>query len=135
MEEFSIDKAKEVVNEGIAQAQELIQDPSKVGGLLQEVEQKIRDIPYVGENIADIPVMISMVKSYITKEYTAVSPKVVASVVSALLYLIKKKDIVPDNIPLLGHVDDIAVITVAMKLCEPEIAAYKEWKAAQPAAE
>ena len=133
MDEFSIDKAKEVVNEGIAQAQELIQDPSKVGGLLQQVEDKIRDIPYVGENLADIPVMISMVKSYITKEYTAVSPKVVASVISALLYLIKGKDIVPDNIPLLGHVDDIAVITVAMKLCEPEIAAYKEWKAAQTA--
>ena len=133
MDEFSIDKAKEVVNEGIAQAQELIQDPSKVGGLLQQVEDKIRDIPYVGENLADIPVMISMVKSYITKEYTEVSPKVVASVISALLYLIKGKDIVPDNIPLLGHVDDIAVITVAMKLCEPEIAAYKEWKAAQTA--
>lgn len=128
--EFNLDKAKEVLDSGMSQAQELINDPSKINELLESVQEKVKDIPYVGEDIANIPTMISMVKSYITKEYTEVSPKVVAALVSAFLYLIKGKDLIPDSIPLLGQVDDAAVIAVAMKLIAPEIEAYKQWKKA-----
>ena len=129
--EFNLDKAKEVLDSGMSQAQELINDPSKINELLESVQEKVKDIPYVGEDIANIPTMISMVKSYITKEYTEVSPKVIAALVSAFLYLIKGKDLIPDSIPLLGQVDDAAVIAVAMKLIAPEIEAYKQWKEAQ----
>ena len=129
--EFNLDKAKEVLDSGMSQAQELINDPSKINELLESVQEKVKDIPYVGEDIANIPTMISMVKSYITKEYTKVSPKVIAALVSAFLYLIKGKDLIPDSIPLLGQVDDAAVIAVAMKLIAPEIEAYKQWKEAQ----
>ena len=126
--EFNLDKAKEVLDSGMEQAQELLQDPSQINDLLKTAEEKIREIPHVGEDIANVPAMLSMVKSYITKEYTAVSPKVVAAVVSALVYLLKRKDLIPDSIPLIGKVDDIAVMIVAMKVIEPEINAYKAWK-------
>lgn len=126
--EFNLDKAKEVLDSGMNQAQELINDPSKINELLAQVEAKIKEIPVVGTDLANVPVMIAMVKGYITKEYTAVSPKVVASLVSALLYFIKGKDLIPDNIPILGKVDDLAVIAVAMKLIAPEIEAFKQWQ-------
>ncbi len=129
--EFNLDKAKEVLDSGMEQAQELLQDPSQINDLLKTAEEKIREIPHVGEDIANVPAMLSMVKSYITKEYTAVSPKVVAAVVSALVYLLKRKDLIPDTIPLIGKVDDIAVMIVAMKVIEPEINAYKAWKETQ----
>lgn len=126
--EFNLDKAKEVLDSGMEQAQELLQDPSQINDLLKTAEEKIMEIPHVGEDIANVPAMLSMVKSYITKEYTAVSPKVVAAVVSALVYLLKRKDLIPDSIPLIGKADDIAVMIVAMKVIEPEINAYKAWK-------
>ena len=126
--EFNLDKAKEVLDSGMEQAQELLQDPSQINDLLKTAEEKIREIPHVGEDIANVPAMLSMVKSYITKEYTAVSPKVVAAIVSALVYLLKRKDLIPDSIPLIGKADDIAVMIVAMKVIEPEINAYKAWK-------
>ena len=129
--EFNLDKAKEVLDSGMEQAQELLQDPSQINDLLKTAEEKIREIPHVGEDIANVPAMLSMVKSYITKEYTAVSPKVVAAIVSALVYLLKRKDLIPDSIPLIGKVDDIAVMIVAMKVIEPEINAYKAWKETQ----
>lgn len=129
--EFNLDKAKEVLDSGMSQAQELIKDPAKINELLDQVEQKIREIPVIGTDLANVPVMVSMVKGYITKEYTEVSPKVVAALVSALLYLIKGKDLIPDNIPLLGQVDDVAVIAVAMKLIAPEIEAFRQWQEAK----
>ena len=112
--EFNLDKAKEVLDAGMNQAQELIQDPSKINDVLDQVQEKIKDIPVVGTDLANIPTMISMVKSYVTKEYTEVSPKVVAALVSALLYVLKGRDLIPDAIPILGQVDDVAVIAVAM---------------------
>ena len=66
--EFNLDKAKEVLDAGMNQAQELIQDPSKINDVLDQVQEKIKDIPVVGTDLANIPTMISMVKSYVTKE-------------------------------------------------------------------
>ncbi len=125
---FNLDKAKEILDSGLNQAQELLKDTSKIDSLLQELEGKLADIPTVGTSLARVPLMIRMVKSYITKEYTNVSPKVIAALVSSFLYLVKKKDLIPDNIPLIGHLDDIGVIAVALKLCEKELGEYAEWK-------
>ena len=97
-------------------------------------EGKITEIN-VAETVKDIPVMINMIRDYITKEYTVVSPKVVASLVSAFLYLVSRKDLINDRIPVLGLLDDIAVIGLAVKFSEPELRAYSEWKSAKMSAE
>ena len=129
--EFNLDSAKELLEGGLSEAKELLQDSKKIDGLLVDLEEKLKEIPNVGDTLADVPLMIQMVKSYITKEYDVVSVKVIASLLSAFIYLVKKKDLIPDNIPVLGHVDDIAVLTLALKLSEPELAAYKEWRDAK----
>ena len=126
--DLTIDRATGVLESGIAEAQELIREPSKVDEVLGELEEKLKDVPAIGNTLSDLPLMISMVKSYITKEYSAVSPKVIATLVAAFLYLVKKKDIIPDNIPVLGMADDLAVLGVALKMSEPELAAFKEFR-------
>ncbi|MBR3357810.1 MAG: DUF1232 domain-containing protein [Solobacterium sp.] len=134
MAEFSAEKAKQVLEDGAEQAKELIQDPSKIQDLLKQIQDYLEGLPIAGTTFAKVPVMVSMVKSYITKEYTEVSPKVVVSLVSAFLYLVKKHDIIPDSIPLIGRVDDIAVIGLAINLCGKELDAYSAWKEAQKTA-
>lgn len=128
-EEMNLDQAKAVIEGGMTKAQEVLSDPNQMDELLAQIQDKAKDLPAtVGSALAQIPTMASMVKSYVTQECTEISPKVVVSVVSALLYLVKGKDIIPDNIPILGLVDDVAVMTVAMKICEPELNAYKAWQ-------
>ena len=126
--DFSMEQAKSILDNGIGQAQELIQDPSKINDLLSQIEEKLKEIPVIGETVSDLPVMISMIKSYATREYTVVSPKVIALVVSAFLYLVKRKDLIQESIPVLGYADDIAVITLALKLSGPELDAYAQWR-------
>lgn len=126
--DFTLDKAVEALNKGVDEAQEYIKDPSKVDKILMQVEEKLKGIPVVGETIADLPVMIGMVKSWIMKEYTEVSPKVIVCLVGSFLYTIKKKDLIPDSIPVVGYADDLAVLGLALKTCEPELKAYKKWR-------
>ena len=128
---FSLDDAKKLVEGGIGEAQELLKNPSKIDGLLEQLEDKLRGIPVGGDLLASVPLMIAMVKSYINGSYKEVSPKVIASLVAAFLYLVKRKDLIPDNIPLVGHVDDLAVLGVALKICEPELKAFTAWRDGQ----
>lgn len=130
-EEFSVDQAKEAIEGGIAQAQELLNDPAKVEELLNQIKQQIADLPETfTTSLGNVPLMLAMVKSYITKEYTIVSPKVVASLVAAFIYFVKQRDLIPDNVPLLGIADDIAVVAAAMKINEAELTAYENWRKA-----
>ena len=125
---FDLEQAKSVLKTGMGEAQELLQNPSKVDELLKQMEEKLPEIPVGGDVLKDVPLMIAMIKGYITKQYTQVSGKVIASMIAAFLYLVKKKDIIPDNIPILGLVDDLAVLGVALKFCDPELKAFKAWR-------
>ena len=85
-------------------------------------------MPAIGETLSDLPLMVSMIKGYITKEYTEVSPKVIATMVADILYLVKRKDIIPEKIPVIGIADDLAVLGLALKLLEPELAAFRAYR-------
>ncbi|MBQ1402755.1 MAG: DUF1232 domain-containing protein [Oscillospiraceae bacterium] len=125
---MDLDKAKEALNGFTAQAEEIIKNPQKLEELLQQLEDKLKDVPKAGDALSRIPLMISMVRSYITKEYTEISPKVIVSLVCAIIYLLKGKDVIPDNIPVVGYVDDLAVFAAAFMINEPELQAYTQWR-------
>ena len=126
---FSIDQAQELLNKGIAEAEGVIKDPSKVDDLLAQLESKLKEVPAIGETLSDLPLMVAMIKAWIKKDYTVVSPKVIACLVGAILYLLKKRDLIPDSIPVVGIADDLAVMGLALKLSEPELQAFSEWRA------
>ena len=121
-------QAGKLLEQGIAQAEELMKDPSKVDDLLIRLEEHLAEIPAVGETLADIPLMIAMIKAYITKKYDKVSPKVIACLIGAFLYFIKKEDLIKDDIPVLGVADDIAVLALALKVCEVELKEFSAWR-------
>ena len=128
------EKIKAVLEEGMDKATNLLKSNEQVTNLIDMVQTKIQETPLLGTAVAGLPNMISMVKSYITKEYDVVSPKVIATIVSAFIYLVKRKDLIKDTIPVLGQLDDIAVIVLAMNFIKPELTAYAEWKDAKEAA-
>ena len=128
-EQFNAEWAKGVINEGVDKARGIIDDPAQIENLLGQLQEKLKGVPdTVATAFQNVPLMASMVKSYVTREYTEVSPKVVVSLVSAFLYLVTQKDLIPDNIPIIGLADDVAVATIAMAINEPELKAYAAWK-------
>ena len=129
--EFNLDQARGLLDNGIEEAQQVIQNPSKVDEILVQLEEKLKEVPSVGKTLSEVPLMIAMVKAWITKDYTEVSPKVIACLVGAMIYLIKKKDLISDNIPIIGIADDLGVMALALKLSEPELKAFAEWRAAK----
>ena len=129
---FNMDQAKELLDKGIGEAESIIGNPSRVDEILLQLEEKLKEVPAIGNVLADLPLMIAMVKAWIQKDYTKVSGKVIACLVGAFIYLIKKNDLISDRIPVIGIADDLAVLGLALKMCEPELKAFSEWRASQP---
>ena len=118
------DALKNVANN----AQDYLKNPEGLEALLQKFEAYLKEVPYVGDAASRLPLMASMIRSYITKEYTEVSPKVVTSLIGLILYLLKKNDLIPDSIPVIGKLDDIAAIVLVFKLNEKELNDYSAWR-------
>ena len=121
---------EEAYEQGKETAEKLINDPDKMELFLQRAEQVIQSIPFIGDKLSMLPVMISFLKSYVKNEYREAPVTVPVSIVAALLYLISPKDIVPDKIPVLGLVDDIAVIYFAWKYVKDDLELYQDWRKA-----
>ena len=134
-QQFSLDWARGILDDGAQKAQTFIDDPEQINDLLEELQAKLKELPdTVSTAFSNVPVMAQMVKCYITREYTDVSPKVIISLVSAFVYFVKKKDIISDDIPIIGYADDLAVATVAMAINEPELRAFAQWREQQTGA-
>ena len=118
---------KQILEKATAEAKDFVNNPSRMDALLVQLEEKLSQVPAIGSTVAELPVMIAMVKSWIKKEYE-VSPKVLAIMAGAVLYLVKGRDLIPDSIPVVGIADDVAVLGLALKLVEGDVQAYREWR-------
>lgn len=74
-----------------------------------------------------LELLFSMLLDSFNKKYP-IPKKTVIVMTVALLYLISPIDISPDFIPLVGFVDDVAVLAFAFGLIKEDLENYKAWK-------
>lgn len=120
--------AQSTLESGYAKAEEMLKDQDKMERFLQRLERKLKVIPLAGEKLADVPIMASLIRSYVKKEYTDIPIGTVIAIVSALIYFVSPIDIVPDSIPVLGYFDDAAVVAACWKLVDSDVEEYVKWR-------
>ena len=76
----------------------------------------------------DIPLFISLLRSYIRKEYKEIPLGTIVAVVAALAYFLAPVDVIPDFIPGFGFVDDASVIAFCFLSCKNDIDNYRKWR-------
>ncbi len=82
----------------------------------------------LGRFITDLKLMISIIKDYWNGNYKEIPFWSIAAIVAALLYVINPVDIIPDVIPVVGYLDDAAVVAACLIMVEQDLHNYKEWK-------
>ena len=91
-------------------------------------EKKLEKIPTVGDWFADLPATISLIRSYIRKEYSDVPIASIIAALAAALYVVSPVDLVPDFIPGVGMLDDAAVLVLCWKMIHDDVDKYQEWR-------
>ncbi|MCR5196175.1 MAG: DUF1232 domain-containing protein [Pseudobutyrivibrio sp.] len=128
MRKYTEEECAVELEKGRNKAEEIINDKSKFDTFLKRLEVKLSRFPHVGNQLADLPVMIALVKDYAKGNYKVAPVKSIIYLVMALLYFIAPLDLVADVFPLIGITDDVSVIMLALKSCYDDVEAYKEWK-------
>lgn len=123
--EETLRKALETNNE---EAKSTIEDEDKFERFVQRLENKLKLIPHIGEYISDIACMVSLVRSYIKKEYTDIPIGTIISIVSTLIYIVSPIDLIPDPIPGVGYIDDIILFGWIFKSIHSDVEEYRKWR-------
>ena len=125
---FSEDDAANTLQKGIKSAEATLDNEEKMGAFLDKLKIKMKSLPMVGNVLSNVPTMFKLLNSYFKGEYECIPRKQLLIIVSALTYLISPIDLIPDLIPVVGLVDDMAVISACIKLTKPELEKYLEWR-------
>lgn len=128
MKKFSEKKAHQKLKEGYEGAEKIMKDEDKMEKFLQKLEKKLKILPVAGNTLAIVPVMISLVKNYIKKEYTEIPLGTIVAVISSLAYVLSAIDAIPDITPILGFTDDAAVVGACLMLANSDIEEYQKWR-------
>ena len=128
MNKMNEEQAKKELESRYEKAEKLLENNEKTEEFLQKLEKKLQDIPKVGEILSIIPSLISLIRSYIKKEYTNIPIGTIIAIVSALMYFLSPIDFVSDAIPGIGYIDDVFVITTCLKLVGDDVEEYKKWR-------
>jgi uncharacterized membrane protein YkvA (DUF1232 family) len=111
------------------EAEKLLEDYEKMDKMLKRAEKKLdeRKKGPIRKLFDNVNYMILLLKDYMKGEYKQIPYGSVILTTAAVLYFVNPFDFVPDFISGLGFVDDLAVVTLAVKQIEADLEKYKDW--------
>lgn len=130
--EFSKEELYAALHSNDAEAATIIEDVDKWETFKDKCNSLLKDgkkIPVLGGVIDDIVTMVNLVDSCVKKEYSGIPLGTIISIVAVLIYVISPIDLIPDAIPFVGYLDDVAVVLLALKLgVDKDLNTYRKWE-------
>lgn len=94
----------------------------------QEKIEKIASNDTLHKYLADIKLYFQMLGDVFTGKYKKVPVGTIAAIVGTLLYVLSPIDIIPDFIPVVGYLDDAAMLALCMNFTRFDVEEYKKNK-------
>lgn len=108
----------------------------KLKKLFQEEDSlfsKFLNITNLREYTDDVIDLFSLLRDWYQGRYKDVPWLVISSIGAGFLYVLSPIDLIPDFIPVIGYLDDAAVIAALVKYVRVDLADYRKWKDAAEA--
>ncbi|WP_051906391.1 YkvA family protein [Methylomarinum vadi] len=93
-----------------------------------EIEGKAKSIPALHKVIKDVLLCLELIRDYRSGAYRNIETWAIVAVAFGLLYLINPLELIPDVIPVVGYLDDVAVMVAILRLVKVEIDKYAQWR-------
>ena len=118
-------------------AEGYIKQPTRLKTLLADAYKKASEKNDVGtiahEAWDTLQTMFRLIKASVSGEYTGVPTSTVAAAVAVLIYFLSPIDLIPDFIPVLGLLDDVALVAWFSTTLKHEMDKFHEWELTRPA--
>ncbi len=96
--------------------------------------KKLGNISFLKKWFLDIPKLCDMLIDSINGTYKNIPYSSLVMVVIAIIYTVSPVDILCDTIPILGILDDAAILKIVLNTIRNDLESYTSWKENQEAA-
>lgn len=125
--------ASAIFKKFLSKAEGYIQQPTRLKQLLTDAYQKASEKNELGtlahEAWTTMQTLFRLVRAAVSGEYTGVPGTTVAAAVAVLLYFLSPIDLIPDFIPVLGLLDDVALVAWFSTTVKHELDKFVAWEA------
>ncbi len=91
--------------------------------------EPLTGLPIIGGTIAEVQDIISMLDDYYHGRYKKIPTAALLGSLGIIAYLVSPFDLIPDNVPILGFIDDAFIINTVVTLCvDKELERYRQWR-------
>ena len=113
-----------------ADAESYVRDSKRLRKLVADAVGKINIIPRgpFTDTWPYLMSMIRMIREYDRGEYRDISSPKLLIIVAAIIYFVSPFDVIPDWIPVLGHIDDAFVVGLALKSVRGDLDTFMAWE-------
>ncbi|MFB6272961.1 MAG: YkvA family protein [Salinibacter sp.] len=132
-EKSLVDRLTEIDEEYVERGTEDITavDLDTVVERAEAIEERFQSNGPLQRLLRDGRLLLELVRDARRGRYRAVPVWTLSAAGFTLLYVLNPFDIVPDALPLLGLLDDAAVVSACFSLVEQDLRDYQNWKRAQ----
>ena len=120
----------------LGKAEEYLQKPTRIKKLLNDAYEKASEKKDVGTIAHEVwetmQTMFRLIKMSISGEYTGLPTSTVVAAVAVTIYFMFPIDLIPDFIPVLGMLDDVALVAWFSTSIKEELDRFVEWEKTRP---
>ncbi|OON70652.1 hypothetical protein B0919_01140 [Hymenobacter sp. CRA2] len=119
----------------LRKAEGYLRQPLRIKQLLNDAYQKAsakKDVGHIAhEAWESLQTLFRLVKFAASGEYTGIPTPTVLAAVAVLIYFLSPIDLVPDFIPVVGLLDDVALMAWFTSTLKTEMDKFEEWEQAR----
>jgi len=120
----------------LVKAEEYIRKPTRIKQLLNDAYQKASDKKDVGtiahEAWETLQTLFRLIRTSVSGEYTGLPTTTVVAAVAVTIYFLSPIDLIPDFIPVLGLLDDVALVAWFSTTIKEELDKFATWEKSRP---
>lgn len=120
----------------VGKAEDYIKRPTRMKQLLTDAYEKAsqkNDLGHLAhEAWTTLQTLFRMIKSSAAGEYTGIPTSTVVAAVAVTIYFLSPIDLIPDFIPVIGLLDDVALVAWFSTTIKDEMDKFAEWEQTRP---
>lgn len=114
-----------------SKGKDMLNNPDKVKETLRDAIKKANETKGSLDKVwYDLQLMFQLVGDWVKGDYKEIPAGSIAAIIGALIYFLSPIDAIPDFIPVVGYIDDVFVLGLALKLVSSDLQKYEQWKIA-----
>lgn len=120
----------------LGKAEEYIKKPTRIKQLLTDAYQKASDKKDLGsiahEAWETLQTLLRLIRASVSGEYMGLPTSTIVGAVAVTIYFLSPIDLIPDFIPVLGLLDDVALVAWFSTTIKEQMDRFEEWEKTRP---